>query len=504
MYKISLNIIVKNEEKFLDECLYSVKNIVDEIILVDTGSTDNTIEIAQKYGAKIFHFDWINNFSAARNFALKKSSGDWILYLDADERLKKPDGQKLLNLILKLKGKVAVSCVVNNIDEVRNSPSKMNYVRLFPNDSRVKFEGAAHEQIIPSLRNLDYKIIKTDIEIIHLGYNVSKDEIKKKAERNLKLLLEDYKANKHSYTAFQIAQSYSLMNREADAAGYFLIALKDENLLKENKATAYRYIAAYEAKRSNWEKASDYISLSLKVDELQPMSFLIAAQIFREIKNYTEAEKFCRKALELNEKYLTSTSVPDYVIMTDEKTILSLGIGISIQGRSKESFNFYYERLTNLLHNKESYLEADFFYYLMNDYEFPLNKINNYVECTNQANLDLIISFLQDYNIADVKVKLIEALLKKYPHKSFLLNLSAIENIKLGNYKLAEELYKRSIKETPGEPSTYFFLTSFFIQTSKLKYALDTVAKAQNIFSSVPEIMNRLEQVKNKILAYSK
>ena len=79
---LTLSMIVKNEENYLGGCLESVKDIVDDIVIVDTGSTDKTIEIAEKYGAKIFHFEWVNDFSAARNFALAKSTGDWILYLD--------------------------------------------------------------------------------------------------------------------------------------------------------------------------------------------------------------------------------------------------------------------------------------------------------------------------------------------------------------------------------------------------------------------------------------
>ncbi|MBK7632424.1 MAG: glycosyltransferase family 2 protein [Ignavibacteriales bacterium] len=85
MPTLSLSMIVKNEERHLARCLSSVKDVVDEIVIVDTGSTDNTIEIAESFNAKIFHFDWVNDFSAARNFALTKCIGNWILYLDADE-----------------------------------------------------------------------------------------------------------------------------------------------------------------------------------------------------------------------------------------------------------------------------------------------------------------------------------------------------------------------------------------------------------------------------------
>lgn len=90
--------IVKDEESFIANCLQSVQDIVDEIIIVDTGSTDKTIEIANTYGVKIYHLPWNNNFSAARNFSLDKATGEWIIILDADEELNSLDKSKLKQL----------------------------------------------------------------------------------------------------------------------------------------------------------------------------------------------------------------------------------------------------------------------------------------------------------------------------------------------------------------------------------------------------------------------
>lgn len=92
--------IVKNEEKYLDDCLKSVKGAVQQIVIIDTGSTDGTVEIAKKYKADVHHFKWIDDFSAARNESIKYASGDWILWMDADERLK-PDSVSRLKKLLK-------------------------------------------------------------------------------------------------------------------------------------------------------------------------------------------------------------------------------------------------------------------------------------------------------------------------------------------------------------------------------------------------------------------
>lgn len=133
MAALSLCMIVKNEEKHLARCLSSVKDAADEIVIVDTGSSDKTIEIAESFGSKIFHFNWINDFSAARNYSLSKCSSDWILYLDADEQLN-PDSVDEINR-LKKSQPAAVYCKVisQGINTTNGSVFKyLGYSRIFP------------------------------------------------------------------------------------------------------------------------------------------------------------------------------------------------------------------------------------------------------------------------------------------------------------------------------------------------------------------------------------
>src|SRR5262245_1489579 len=88
--RISAAMIVRDEEAYLDDCLKSIVDEVDEIVIVDTGSRDRTCDIARRYGARLFDLPWTGDFAAARNHALDRASGDWILYIDADERLAVP------------------------------------------------------------------------------------------------------------------------------------------------------------------------------------------------------------------------------------------------------------------------------------------------------------------------------------------------------------------------------------------------------------------------------
>ena len=97
--RLSVCMIVKNEERFLGQCLASVKDIADELIVIDTGSTDRTVEIAREHGAQVGHFEWCNDFAAARNASIAPATGDWILFLDADEELSPAEKQNLPALL---------------------------------------------------------------------------------------------------------------------------------------------------------------------------------------------------------------------------------------------------------------------------------------------------------------------------------------------------------------------------------------------------------------------
>jgi tetratricopeptide (TPR) repeat protein len=176
--------IVRDEEDMLEGCLQSLSGVVDEIVIVDTGSKDRTREIAYDYGARVDDFVWIGDFSAARNHALELSRGDWNLYIDADERVRRVDRDHL-NAVFSDNRHIAAT--------VRFHP-RVGYTayreyRLYRNDPRIRFKSAIHET---PLRNL-FRIVSeenriiadTDLRIDHLGYESDQH---RKHLRNLPLL----------------------------------------------------------------------------------------------------------------------------------------------------------------------------------------------------------------------------------------------------------------------------------------------------------------------------
>lgn len=186
--RISLALIARDEEAHIGRCLESASGLGAEMIVVDTGSTDRTKEIAISCGARVLDFPWIDDFSAARNRAIEAARGAWILVLDADEYLPAASVEAILELTSGERPADRAYHLVNKStrDEGRTGLSGL-IVRLFPNDPRVRYEWPVHEQVVTSLQRAQIPIETTSIEIIHTGYS-SPEVNAAKQRRNLRIL----------------------------------------------------------------------------------------------------------------------------------------------------------------------------------------------------------------------------------------------------------------------------------------------------------------------------
>lgn len=176
--------IVKNEQPFLDGCLKSLRGLVDEIVIVDTGSTDASVDIARAHGARIIKYAWHDDFAAARNVGLDAAGSDWILYIDADERLAETTRDDLRAGL-----DAADVHAARLLFRVSSNSTLYREFRLFRNDPRLRFKGAMHETILPDLsvlqRDAGARVMDTTARLIHLGYD---GEMLAKYRRNLPLL----------------------------------------------------------------------------------------------------------------------------------------------------------------------------------------------------------------------------------------------------------------------------------------------------------------------------
>ena len=194
--RLSVCLIVKNEEHFLAQCLKSIQGLAEQIVVVDTGSTDRTVEIAKELGAEVHHFAWCDDFSAARNAALEHATGDWVLMLDADEEL--PAGQHA-RLHADMKHADVIAIRLPLVDQGREAHGQHCVPRLFRNAPGVYFYSRVHEQVFPSLvrcgRVWGLRTAIGTAELLHHGYASEVIKDRDKVERNLRLLrlaVEEY------------------------------------------------------------------------------------------------------------------------------------------------------------------------------------------------------------------------------------------------------------------------------------------------------------------------
>lgn len=218
--KLTACLIVKNEEAHLDQCLSSVAKICDEIVVVDTGSTDRTIEIAEKYGAKIGHFDWCDDFAAARNVSLDMATGDWALWIDADEELTPESHNAIREALIRphfggyFIRIVNLMCEENDANQYIHTP-----VRLFRRIPEIRFEGRIHEQVLQSFEEHGFMAATlSNATIKHYGYQPTVMREKDKLARTISMLEREVKENpRDAFHWFNLANAYSVGRRPSDA-----------------------------------------------------------------------------------------------------------------------------------------------------------------------------------------------------------------------------------------------------------------------------------------------
>lgn len=223
---ISVCMIVKNEEKYIDQCLSSIKPIADEIIFVDTGSTDQTLEIARKYTDKIYFHLWNDNFSEARNQAMHYATGDWIFTIDADEELVKEDIPNVLNAVQNENIDAVAAQIVSTAHEGR-SKAIHNSERILRNNGIIHYEGRVHNRVVGITSSKTYPI-----RILHYGYDILEDNTGKKFERTVSLLKKDLEDNPNTpATHHYLSCSYLSMKmyQETIEHGQKAISLAEAN-----------------------------------------------------------------------------------------------------------------------------------------------------------------------------------------------------------------------------------------------------------------------------------
>ncbi len=305
MITISLCMIVKNEEKHLARCLDHIANLVDEIIIVDTGSTDQTLEIASKYTSKIYTHPWIDDFSDARNYAFSKASMDYCMWIDADDVLEKTESPKFLQLkqTLTLDTDIVMMKYHTAFDEAGNPSFSYFRERWIKNSPDHRWVGAVHE-VIP----LNGKIIYSDIAVCHRKIGTGDPD------RNLKIYQKQLSTGKPMDPRQQYYYGRELYYHQKyeEAISVFERFMSSSEGWIENKIEACSICADcyYQLNEENSALLTLFRSLSFDLPRAE-----LCCQIgkhFLERKNYQNAIYWYKNALQANRnEYAGGFILPD-------------------------------------------------------------------------------------------------------------------------------------------------------------------------------------------------
>lgn len=307
--RLSLCMIVKNEGDCIGRCLNSVKDVVDEIIIVDTGSTDQTVEICQSIGARVFSFPWNGSFADARNYGINQAAGEWILWLDADEEVDAADRHKLRGNIYSDSQPIINIRLINYFGNEVNEDQVLSiaHPRIFRNQIGLKFVGNIHEVL--NMRELNIgseQLGYVDVKLHHYGYMHNVVEKKEKVKRNLKFLEQELESSgDKEWVHYHIATEYARINQFKEAfmhanlsiAGFIKKGLMPPALLYKLKYSILINTASWDGAWLGIERAvlmyPDYVDLKFF------MGFILYNK-----KMYPEAIKAFEDCIELGEENL--------------------------------------------------------------------------------------------------------------------------------------------------------------------------------------------------------
>lgn len=343
---ISLCMIVRNEEAFLARCLASVKDLVSEMIVVDTGSSDKSKEIAQSFGAKVFDFAWQDDFSAARNFSLEKASGAWILVLDADEAIA-PQDLKRLRAFTRKTGQcysLVQRHYTNEFQLAGFKPCRGEYaefetncqgyfettlVRLFPNTPKLRYEGKIHELVEHAIeRQPEFKLVKTDLRIHHYGHLDRQKRTNQKFELYSRLgqaKLDDKADDWKSY--YELGVELNGAGRHAEAVE----ALRKSVELNAQVAASWLNLGAALCQLNRFPEAVQSLLNALRLDPQHAEPYCNLGVAHLGLGDAAKAFNLFLRAVEIK---------PDYV-----NALCNMGAALVRLGRYAEAANAYMRAL---------------------------------------------------------------------------------------------------------------------------------------------------------------
>ncbi len=302
--------IVKNEEENLGKCLSLARPHVDQIVVVDTGSTDRTIEIARQYADVFDEIEWPGSFAVARNHSLSLATCDYILILDGDEYIEDPEAWKRIRNSLGLLDIAALILPVKNLlgDSNVVSADLFWQERILRNHPDIRYHGSVHNQVMESIMAHAEKtgrhVVRLDAQIIHTGYALSEEDMVKKYQTRIELLTYEYENPRdevyRAYYAYQLGLIYYIMRRNEEAAELFN-AIDYDKLTVEN-AFYTRLLGAQTCLRLNdMPNTLIHCNEMLRINPKEPVGYYLTGVALLRSRSIQEGMLMLLQAYNVND-----------------------------------------------------------------------------------------------------------------------------------------------------------------------------------------------------------
>lgn len=266
--KVSLCMIVRNNAETIRPCLESIREWVDELIVVDTGSTDGTPEICRELGAQVHHWEWRDDFAAARNESLRYARGEWVFWMDSDDTIPEACGQKLRSLVDQDHAPSVMGYVMQVHCPGRNGEGQtiVDHIKLFRNRPDLQFEFRIHEQIIPAIRRAGGEVAWTDVYVVHSGSDQSAEAQARKRERDFRILrLELGERPNHPFALFNIGMTHADAGEHVEAIEYLNQCISVSGTEESQLPKAYAILVSSLASLNRFQEASVVCSRGLEL-----------------------------------------------------------------------------------------------------------------------------------------------------------------------------------------------------------------------------------------------
>lgn len=525
---VSLCMIVKNEERYLEKCLESVKELVDEMIIVDTGSTDKTVEIARRMGAQIYHYEWENDFSKARNYSLSHAKMEWILLMDGDDEFCREDRDKFVILVNNSKKDGHFFKTLSYVGDLPGKDIVMNLnLRLIRNNKGHCFTGAIHEQITCNNKPIDYKKFSSeDLRVFHYGYLLKVALEKDKRRRNIEMIQSELEKDpNNAFHIFNLGNEYFALGDLDKALETFnkIYPTMNYNLGYSSKLVIRR-IMCFEELRL-YDKALEAIDEGLKIYNKFTDLEYIRGLIYLKSKKYTLAMDSLRICIKMGK---SPTEIEFLEGCGTYRPYEVLG-GIHFEmGEYKRALDHYEKALSNnpklqdILYKigkilNELYTNKRYVSFRLSQY-FNLEHVPNLLLISSilmkEQLYDLALGYVEkalDYDKKDTKSLFMKGkllfYLKKYKEAKMIFtefNIDSIEYKESRKYIFIINLLIKEMEKTKLDKSLIegdsledrVYRQLFFIDTDNIELVLLEEDNQEKILSIVITIFDELLKIK--------